>query len=346
MHPDLSPLPPAFLTAEATAAGISPRRLITAVGSGVVERLDRGIYADPHRWPTDRVEQHRLLARAAQRAVSDSAISHVSAALDHGLPNPMGALPRPAVTVDDQQRSRAPGSWMTLFRGELSSGHVESLGPVRRTTAERTVVDCARHLSSGDGLAIADAAVRAGACTVESVRALREFQHRWPGAVKSELMLAQLDPRREGWLESWSADAFRRMGLPRWIPQVNVYGALDQFLGRVDGYWPELGVVAEADGRGKYVGDVDPSLDRSPDAVANRIVAAGEREVGLRSCGLGVVRWTTKEITSAQLLVAARWNDEVQRTNARGIRATLICSCCSQPVTSCDFGAVFTRPGA
>ena len=41
MHPDLSPLPPAFLTAEATAAGISPRRLITAVGSGVVERLDR-----------------------------------------------------------------------------------------------------------------------------------------------------------------------------------------------------------------------------------------------------------------------------------------------------------------
>jgi predicted transcriptional regulator of viral defense system len=93
MHPDLSPLPPAFLTAEATAAGISPRRLITAVGSGVVERLDRGIYAHRERWPTDRVQQHRLLARAAHRAVSDSAISHVSAALDHGLPNPMGALP-------------------------------------------------------------------------------------------------------------------------------------------------------------------------------------------------------------------------------------------------------------
>ena len=153
---------------------------------------------------------------------------------------------------------------MTLFRGELSSGHAESLDAVRRTTAERTVVDCARHLNSGDGLAIADAAVRSGSCTVDAVRAVREFEHRWPGAQKAELMLTQLDPRREGWLESWSADAFRRMGLPRWIPQVNVYGALDEFLGRVDGYWPEFGVVAETDGRGKYLGTVEPSPDTRP----------------------------------------------------------------------------------
>ena len=342
MHLDLTALPAVFLAAEAAAADVDSRRLRTAIAAGTAVRVGRGAYADPHRWPTDRVERHRLMALAAQRAVAGSVLSHVSAALAHELPNPMGALPRPAVTVDDRLRSRSPGSWMTLYRGELAVGHVESNGVVRRTVVSRTVVDCARHLTTGDGLATADAAVRAGKTTVDAVRAMREFQHRWPGALKSQLMLAQLDPRREGWLESWSADAFRRMGLPRWIPQVNVYDAHDRFVGRVDGYWPELGVAAEADGRGKYLGDVDPALDRSPDAVAHRVLEAGEREVGLRGCGLGLVRWTTTEITTGQLLVRARWRAEVARTDPRGIRATLTCSCCNAPVTSCDLGAVFS----
>lgn len=345
MHLDLTPLPAVFLAAEASAAGVDARRLRTAVAATTAVRLGRGVYADAARWPTDRFERHRLMALAAQRAVQGSVLSHVSAALAHQLPNPMGDLPRPAVTVDDRLRSRSPGSWMTLYRGELTTGHIESNGAVRRTVASRTVLDCVRHLSTGDGLAVADAAIRAGKTTVDAVRDLREFQRRWPGAQKGDLMLAQVDARREGWLESWSADAFRRMELPRWIPQVNVYDAHDRFLGRVDGYWPDFGVAAEADGRGKYLGDVDPSLDRSPDAVAQRVLEAGEREVGLRACGLGLVRWTTKEITTAQLVVGARWRVEVARTDPRGIRATLICSCCNAPLTSCDLGAVYSASG-
>jgi hypothetical protein len=175
---------------------------------------------------------------------------------------------------------------------------------------------------------------------------MRDFQRRWPGSLRTERVLHLLDPRREGWLESWSAAAFHRMELPRWIPQVVVRDAHDRFLGRVDGYWPGLGVVAEADGRGKYLGDVDPALDRSPDAVAQRVLASGQREVALRSCGLGVVRWTTEEITRQQLRVSARWRAEVQRTDPRGIRATLTCSCCQLPVTSCEIGAVFSRRAA
>lgn len=142
-------------------------------------------------------------------------------------------------------------------------------------------------------------------------------------------MLALLDPRREGWLESWSAAAFSR--LPRWIPQVNVHDFHNRFLGRGDGYWPDLGVAAEAEGRGRYLGDVDPALDRSPDAVAPRVLAAGEREVGIGSCGIGMVRWTTEETTRQHVRVSARWRAEVQRTDPRGIRATLPCTCCRAP---------------
>ena len=346
MRVDLSALPPAFLTSEAAGQGIDSRRLRTAVSRGAVTRVARGLHADPLRWPTEPTERHLLVALAAGREVDACALSHVSAALSHGMPTPRGPLPRPSVTVDDHVRSRSPGSWMTLYRGELPEGHVETVDGVRRTLAPRTVADCARHLSLGDGLAVADFAVRSGQTTPDAVHAMRAFQRRWPGTLRTEQVLELLDPRRESWLESWSAAAFHRMELPRWVPQVNVHDAHDRFLGRVDGYWPELGVVAEADGRGKYLGDVDPSLDRSPDAVAQRVLAAGEREVGLRASGLGVVRWTTEEILRHQVRVGARWSAEVQRTDPRGIRATLTCSCCHSPVTSCDIGAVFLQRAA
>ena len=341
MHVDLAGLPPVFLTSEAATAGLDSRRLKSASAVEVALRLGRGVFADAARWPTDPVERHVLLALAAARAVDHCALSHVSAAVSLGLPNPRGALPRPSVTVDDHIRSRSPGSWMTLYRGELPTGHVETVDGVRRCVAPRAVADCARHLSLGDGLAVADAAVRAGLTTAGDLRNMREFQRRWPGSLGTERVLALLDPRREGWLESWSAAAFHRMELPRWIPQVNVHDDHGRFLGRVDGYWPELGVAAEADGRGKYLGDVDPELDRSPEAVALRVVAAGEREVAIRACGIGLVRWTTDDITRHQVRVSARWRGEVQRTDPRGIRASLTCTCCQLPVTSCEIGAVF-----
>lgn len=346
MRVDLSGLPGVFLAHEARASGLDARRLTTARANGQVLRLGRGAYADPARWPADPNLRHILTARAAGRAVEGSAISHVSAALVHGLPNPRTPLPLASVTVHDQVRSRSARSWMTLYRGELPSSHVELDGDVRRTLPSRSVVDSARHLAPGDGLAMADAAVRAGLTTIEELRAMREFQRRWPGSVRTDAVLALLDPRREGWLESWSAAAFHRMELPRWVPQVVVHDTHGTFLGRVDGYWPDLGIVAEADGRGKYLGDVDPSLDRRAEAVADRVLASGEREVGLRSCGLGVVRWTTVEITTRQLLVAARWRSEVERTDPRRIRAVLTCSCCRKPVTSCDLGADYARAAA
>lgn len=346
MRADLSSLPPVFLASEADGASLGSRRLKSAVTAGVVLRLGRGVYADATRWPCERVEQHRLMALAAGRAVGGSALSHVSAALAHGLPNPRTPLPRPSVTVDDQVRSRSPGAWMTLYRGELPGGHVEVVDGVRRTIASRTVVDSTRHLTPGDGLAVADAAVRGGLVSASALRDMREFQHRWPGVLRAELVLGLLDPRREGWLESWSAAALHRLGIPRWFPQVNVHDAHGYFLGRVDGLWLDLGVVAEADGRGKYLGDVDPSLDRSPDAVAARVLAAGEREARLRASRLGVVRWTTDEITRHPLHVAARWYAEVQRTDPRAVRATFTCSCCRRPLTSCDLGAVFGAASA
>jgi hypothetical protein len=61
---------------------------------------------------------------------------------------------------------------------------------------------------------------------------------------------------------------------------------------------------------------------------------------------MGLVRWTTEEITRHQPRVSARWRAEVQRTDPRAIRATITCSCCRLPVTSCEIGAVFSAAAA
>ena len=218
MRLDLSTLPTVFLTSEAADEGLDSRRLATARKAGPSTGAVAESSPTRARWPSDPVEQHVLLAQAAARAVDDCALSHVSAAVSLGCRTLVGRLPRPAVTVDDHVRSRSPGSWMTLYRGELPRGHVEAADGVRRTTAPRTVADCARHLPLGDALAIADAAVRAGLTTATAVRDLREFERRWPGSLSTDRVLSLLDPRREGWLESWSAAAFHRMELPTVVP--------------------------------------------------------------------------------------------------------------------------------
>ncbi len=341
MHLDLSPLAPAFLLVEAARLGVDGRRLRTAVHRGLVEHAGRGLYVDLARWPEQREGRHLILAAAAARAVPDSAVSHVSAALLHGLPTPRAQLPRPAVTVHDGSRSRSPGSWMTLFRGALDDDEPVVLGGLRVTSVARTVVDSARHIGPGDGLAIADAALREGRTTLAGLVAERRHQHRWPGVRRASAVIALADPRRESWLESWSAASFHRAGLPRWFPQVVVHDEWGEFLGRVDGLWPELGVVCEADGRAKYLGTLDPLGDHSPDAVAQRVLAASDREVRLRATGLGVVRWSTEEIVRRPFVVRNRFLAEVARTDPRRARARFTCGCCGRELTSCDFGAVF-----
>lgn len=306
MHLDLSPLEPAFLRAEASRLGIDGRRLHTAVDAGLVERAGRGLYVDLERWPELPDARHLLLAAAAARAVPDSAVSHVSAALLHSLPNPRGPLPRPAVTVHDGSRSRSPGSWMTLFRGALGHDDTIVLDGRRVTSAARTVIDTARHTRLGDALAIVDAALRQGSTNLDGLLSERDRQRRWPGIVSAATALSLADPRRETWLESWSAAAFHGMALPRWFPQVVVCDEWGEFIGRVDGLWHELGVVAEADGRGKYLGTIDPDGDSSPQAVARRVLAASDREVRLRATGLGVVRWSTDEVVGSQAALRAR----------------------------------------
>jgi hypothetical protein len=348
MSPCFADLPQPFLASEAEAAGLSERRRAGARRRGSLTRLAPGLYAVATTWdglsPRDR---HTDTARAAVRAVPNAVLSHRSAALLHGLPHPWGALGPVRMTVlDDTRTSRAP-AWIQLHRGAIPVAHRARHDLVARdgdlsegsgllvTSPARTVVDCFREECLGDGVAIGDGALRLGLATPQELAAMRAFQTHWPGVTKAAIGIRLLDRRRANWLESRSAAALWRCGIPLGVPQVVVRDERRRFVARVDMAWSEEGVVGEADGRGKYLGEFEDGLDDSPRSASLRVVAAGARESRLRDLGLEVVRWDPMDIVRAPGGVAERWEAAAARGRGRRVTARLECSCCAVPLTDC-----------
>jgi hypothetical protein len=212
------------------------------------------------------------------------------------------------------------------------------------TSPPRTVVDCFRKLRLGDAVAIADRALREGLVTPDELVAVFQAQHRWPGSAGSRQALPLVDPRRENWFESASAMALHAAGVPLATPQVEVFSDDGEFLGRVDFLWAEAGVIGEADGEGKLLGTVDEALDRSPDAVARRVVAMGQRSTRLRETGFEVFHWIPRELRDGADLVVRRYLAARRRAQPGRVQATLRCACCKDELAACRWRERITLP--
>jgi hypothetical protein len=297
-------LPQPFTALDAARAGVSRGQLTQAVRVGLAIRVARGLYAAAATWEGLSPEaRHAGLARAAYRTCGGAVVSHHSAAVLWELPCPRRRLDRAGLTLLSDRRTSPAPSWMHLHRATLREDDVADWGDLLVTAADRTVLDCLRSLEPGDGVAVGDAALRAGLVAAAGVDAVLTRQKGWPGSRRAARWLPHLDGRRESWLESFSAVVLARYGIAPPEPQVSVYDA-DGLIGRVDGMWIERGVVAEADGAGKYLGQFDAGLSVS--SAVRRVVAEKVREDRLRGVGLEVVRWGTGEIVRAPGGVAAR----------------------------------------
>jgi len=200
-----------------------------------------------------------------------------------------------------------------LEPGQLPAHHIQELGGLRVTSPARTVVDCLRELPLPDAVAIADAAVRRGLIDAADLQAVRHEQRGWPFITSADTGLRLLDPSRETWFESWSFVRLWQLGVELPESQVSVHDQRGRFLGRVDGLWRDDATVAEADGRGKYLGQFDPN-GASAEAAARAVVAEKVREDRMRECGLEFVRWDL----SMMLADAAGVADQVGHARRRG----------------------------
>ncbi|TDD48908.1 DUF559 domain-containing protein [Kribbella antibiotica] len=201
-----------------------------AVQSGEIERVARGVYALPGLGP------ERLAALAY-----DGVVSHLSAAHLWGLPL-LDQPDKPHIILPPRRHPRydrpAVLHWATVTAEERRT---------RITTPLRTVADCTRILPFGEGLAVADAALRARLVTQFELHQAATNM-RGPGRPNALLIAAAATALAESFLESILRGRVLTAGLTGFEPQVEIYDETG-FIARVDlGHRPAR-LAVEAEGR-------------------------------------------------------------------------------------------------
>ena len=267
---------------ESDARGSVMRR---AARRGDLRQVRRGAYIGTDRWAgLEPDERHVLEVRAALAAVRTSAVaSHRSAAALWGLPVVGMRERRVHLTFVGGSGADSRGAFARhAAAGPLPEREVDG---IRVTSVARTVVDLARMGGFLTGVAAGDAALHRRLATLDELRAEVEAAGSGRGVRQARDVVAFVDQGGESPGESLSRVRMRDLGLPMPVLQHEVRDH-QGFVGRVDFWWEELGVIGEFDGRSKY--GVDGVVRSATDQLWDEKI----REDRLRAAGARVVRWT------------------------------------------------------
>ncbi|MDQ0661649.1 very-short-patch-repair endonuclease [Arthrobacter ulcerisalmonis] len=234
--------------------GLNSRAIKALVLHGKLVRLRHGCYIRAALWEkqTSPVRSRQLIRAHAHGTLTTSAggyvYSHTSAARLHGLY---------LWDVDDMIHLLLPGSPSSERLGKDVRGHtrpwttseVLTLGGLRVTSLERTVVDCAMMLGYRQALVLTDHAIRLGADKALMESMAEGLQGR-RGIRTLRLALAHADPRSESPGETLTRELLTRLNLPLPEPQVAVATRTGRY--RLDFAWKEEKVALEFDGKTKY----------------------------------------------------------------------------------------------
>lgn len=222
-------------------AATSRRKVAAALKNGAIERAARGVYVRPGKFADHRVA-----------IAYDGVLSHTSAAEYWKLPL-LAAPVLPHVTVPPNRHKRAgPAAvlhWAAIDPEDL---------PVRTTSLVRTVMDCARTLPFGEGLAIADCSLTKGTITRSDLIAAAA-QMRGPGTPKVRRVAAAANAWSASFLESTLRALLLEAGIEGFELQVVVVNG--SFQAQVDLGHRELRIAIEADGYEFHGGRRDFAAD-------------------------------------------------------------------------------------
>jgi hypothetical protein len=246
--------------------------------------------------PDDVLARHILQVRAAVgELASDAVVSHVSAAVLHGLQIWGVRLDRVHVTRRRSTGGRC-GALVHVHSAALDPIEVVVIAGVPVTSLARTVADLGRMLPFEQAVVFADSAMfhrRPGRIDKEDVLAVLDHEPRRPGTRAARRMLEFSTALSESVGESRSRVAIAAAGLPPPVLQWEVNAAeTGAFIGRVDMGWPTQRTVGEFDGLVKYGRTLRPGQD-----VAAVLVEEKLREDALRDEDLAVVRWIWEDLT-------------------------------------------------
>jgi hypothetical protein len=235
----------------------------------------------------DAVARHALAVRAVTHSMSpDAVVSHVSAAVLHGLTLWDVPLDRVHVTRNRRYGGRRTET-LHLHTVGLEPAEIVEVDGIAVTSVPRTLADLARLLPFERALVVADAALyRERTTPVALADAVARAAGR-RGSPPARRVAAAADGRAESPGETRSRIAIARARLPpptlqHEVPELRV---------RTDFYWKEFRTVGEFDGKVKYGRSLRPGEDPGEAVYREKL-----REDALRDLGLKVVRWTWDEL--------------------------------------------------
>jgi hypothetical protein len=293
---------------QALAQGTTDDELNGLVRAGKYVKVRRGIYAAASDVTEQREGRHRVeLAAMALR--SDYALSHVSAAVMHGLPVPGADLSEiHAVRVGVGGNRHQSGRH--VHSGRVAPQWLTRVDEIPVTTVARSVVDTARTQPLATALAAADAALHRHLCTVGDLRSATASVTRHRGVRRARTVVGLADGRAESPGESRARLALMGDDLPPTELQICIYDDFGEFVARVDGGYPDLGVLWEYDGRGKYAGEYNPDI-----SATDAVLAEKHRENRLVELG-----WIVIRIDAADLRDPARMRERIRAALRRAQR--------------------------
>jgi hypothetical protein len=297
------------LTAELLAEGWSHAELDRMTRAGELQRIRRGAYeCGPARSLDRRDEHRRLMAATVRQTCIDAAISHMSAAVLHHLPIWNDRLGKVHLTRDQPGGGKVR-RYVHLHVAPLAEIDVCRIDGQRVTTLARTVLDLLRTLTMERSVTIGDAALRLG-LTLEELAEVAGRCIGWRGMLQARRAMNFLDVRSESAGESYSRVILDQIGMPRPIPQYEVWN--NGFLvGRADFGWVEFRTLGEFDGKEKYGRMLKPG--QTP---ADAVFAEKRREDALRDLGWQIVRWIWQDLYHPEEL-----RHRLERAFQRGLRA-------------------------
>ncbi|MBM7848933.1 hypothetical protein [Arthrobacter roseus] len=230
--------------------GLSEREIAADLKAARLRRMRRGVFIDAQRWNDAPFWEQNVVSVVAHHAVSQERgiYSHVSAARLIGV-DLWNAPSAVHVMHLGRRGDRGPVGDVIRHNQSVPPQQVILVNGILTTSVERTIVDCARILSPESALVMADSGLRLGASIVE----LRELVKAGVGSRNINRVRRVLDIA-DGRSES-AGESRLRLKLLDWqfpVPVLQLEVPTVVGLFRADMGWPELRLIAEFDGVGKY----------------------------------------------------------------------------------------------
>lgn len=222
---------------------VDPDDLLTALRSGRLRRVQRGIYL-PRRVDATPL----VLARAAilSSGVIDAVPSHQTAGRLHQIAVPEGDRIQ-HVTVTRRQRRRNRSD-LHFHTRSIGYAEVETRDGVPMTSVARTLADLASSLERLRAVWALDDALRRRLCTTADVIAVIQRWRGGLGCVRARARLDEADGVAESILETAGRLVLGDRGLPLPIPQYQLRAPDGTLVARLDGAYLRERVALEYDG--------------------------------------------------------------------------------------------------